>query len=68
MHCETDKTPTQQTPIQLYMLGALRLKNLIGRIMWPTLTLRCLWSLLGNVYQVSALKGKGKEEHSFHLV
>ena len=62
VHYEIDKTP-----IQLYIPGALRLRNLTGRIMWSTSTLRLLWHLL-RVYHESALKGKGKEEHSVHLV
>lgn len=61
MHYEIGKTP-----IQIYIPGALRLRNLTGRIIWST-TLRWQWCLLG-VYHESALKGKGKEEHSVHLV
>lgn len=42
-HCEIDKTPTQQTPIHLYMPGALRLKNFTVRIIWSLSILR--WHL-----------------------
>lgn len=31
-YCEMDETPTQQTPTQLDILGARRLRNLIVRV------------------------------------